>query len=216
MPSWNNSTCLCLVERKRLLLSVAIVKCGVLKERRSSLLHQVSAGGGGCYPACCECSWHALSSSFIPVRLHPLAPVPVTRAPCGIFRLTGRELFIQVWCWYLSNSFWDCLFDRLSGWVDCQRVTGTCFSLMAPQFYNHRRKKTSKLRQVMTYLCIWSTVSVNLGQWRSHSSPICFYIHIYTSMHVFKHLTFHQGFPMFNIENNFHRLEIAISIKLNL
>lgn len=35
------------------------------------------AGGGG-YPACCECSWHAFGSSFIPARLHPLTPVPVT------------------------------------------------------------------------------------------------------------------------------------------
>lgn len=47
---------------KRVVPSVAVVKRGVLKvlslqpERRSSPLHRVSSGGGGCYPACCECS----------------------------------------------------------------------------------------------------------------------------------------------------------------
>lgn len=53
-----------------------------------------AAGGGGCYPACCECSSHALSSSFIPVWLHPLAPVPVTHVPCAISgSLRGGFLF---------------------------------------------------------------------------------------------------------------------------
>lgn len=52
--------------------------------------------GGGCFPACCECSWHGFSSSFIPLWLHPLTLVPLTRVPCGISVSPGEASYSGV------------------------------------------------------------------------------------------------------------------------
>lgn len=46
--------------------------------------------------ACCECSWHAISSSSFTVLLHNLASVSA-HAPCGSFGLTRKKLLIQMW-----------------------------------------------------------------------------------------------------------------------
>ena len=74
------------------------------------------------------------------------------------FRLTSKKLRLQVWCWYCLCI---CLFDRLSGWVDC--LIRMFMRLRVPAlkrqenwgWVTYLNKRPKVYRYVFDNLCQW-------------------------------------------------------------